>query len=1087
MLIPNALKLAALTALVGFNAPAFAIQQIHESKCTTEPGPGPDSPPVYRCVTYGTAPQTWSIDTWDFFQRARNQSFSLGQSGLEDAATGGNPAPGTCEGNPIVYATGNKIEPELDFEATGEVPLYLKRTYNHYWNRKGLFGKYWVSNFDFKIEKSADGQKITAYRNDGSQIDFVYGTSPSTAWWQDKLQPTARIVSDGVGGYIYYAADNSVETYNAQGLVATQKNARGIGLTFNYSNGRLASVLHTSGKQVTFYWTGDQLTSVSDPAGNGYGYAYTGNAFGSGQHRLAATSLPGTPATAITYHYAPSGDTSRLLGKSFNGVRYSTFTYDSVSRAASSEHAGGVEKYTFSYTDGPNGQLSVLRTNPLGKQATSVFKNGKLQSETGHVSANCADGYREVTYDSNGFLDITTDFNGNLTDYDYNPKGQIVRKVEAAGTPLARETTYAWDANGRMIQERVTGWRQTDYVFRSDGLVQSVSQKNVSPHGVANQMLATGYGYAMHPNGMLATVVIDGPLSGAGDAVTLSYDASGNLLSVKNSVNHTTTYSLYNGLGLPGRIITANGAMTDYTYDARGKVLTEVQTVNGSAQTTTNIYDSRERLYRHTSPSGETITYVYDDANRLTSYYSTKYQSEDGDPNTILETTTEQTAITYNNLSQPLQAITGFRYQGKMYDEYLDKLVWYDWTADQYFSTRTEYDELGRVRARRGDHALNVRYTYDGNGNVRTVKDSQQIRGKAGCAVLLFSVAYLVVWNLHLQSYWHNATQVGCRRAPSGRWRLHCCRGAVERESGYLQKVSECPKFGKEYVTTEEGSCSFVTSIKPSTAISELLVSAHRRQERTQRRRFDRLGQHAIAAQTRAVLQGVAAVGGEQGAGHGAVPGTQRIQHVQSVEAVVQVVVDQQDFGAVGARQQGLVHGRGAGDIDAPAGEQRVHAGEDFRVVVHAQHAQAKQRGVVARRGRIGSRGGAQRGAGVWHADAEHAAATHLGTHLQRMVEHGGNALADRQPQAQPALAALAGLVVAMELLEDLLEVVDRDARAGVPHFQRNAIAAPPRRQQDAAGLCITQRVADEVLQCAAQQLAVAAHRHAGGRVHAQG
>lgn len=623
------------------------------------------------------------------------------------------------------YATGNKIEPELDFETTGEVPLYLKRTYNHYWNRKGLFGKYWVSNFDLRLEKATDGQHITIYRNDGRQVEFVYGTSPSAAWWEDKSQSTARIVSDGAGGYIYYAEDNTVETYNPQGLVTTQKNSRGIGLTFNYSNGYLASVVHTSGKQITFYWTGDQLTSVRDPAGNAFGYAYTANVFGSGQHRLAATTLPGTPSTAITYHYATSGDVSQLLGKSFNGVRYSTFAYDSAGRAISSEHASGVEKYTFSYTAGANGQLTVLRTNPLGKQTTSVFKNGKLQSETGHLSANCDASYRDITYDANGFMDVAADFNQNLTDYDYNTKGQLLRKVEAAGTPLARETTYAWDANGRMIQKRVPGWSQTDYVYRSDGLVQSISRKNLSPNGVANQTLTTGYGYAMHPNGLLATVVIDGPLAGSGDAVTMSYDTSGNLLSVKNSQNHATTYSLYNGLGLPGRVVGPNGATTNYTYDGRGKMLTEKRTVNGIVQATTYTYDNRERVSTRAVAGAETITYVYDDANRLASQYNKKYQSDDGDPNTILETTTEQMAFTYNNLSQLLQVQTGYRYQGKMYDEWTGKLAWYDWTEEQFLSTRLEYDELGRVRTRRADHYQNVRYTYDGNGNVLTVRDSQ--------------------------------------------------------------------------------------------------------------------------------------------------------------------------------------------------------------------------------------------------------------------------------------------------------------------------------------------------------------------------
>ncbi|MGO4775622.1 DUF6531 domain-containing protein, partial [Lysobacter sp. 2RAB21] len=56
-----------------------------------------------------------------------------------------------CKNNPIIISTGNKIEPEGDFSSSGEMPLALARTYNHYWSGVGLFGKNWVSNFDYKL------------------------------------------------------------------------------------------------------------------------------------------------------------------------------------------------------------------------------------------------------------------------------------------------------------------------------------------------------------------------------------------------------------------------------------------------------------------------------------------------------------------------------------------------------------------------------------------------------------------------------------------------------------------------------------------------------------------------------------------------------------------------------------------------------------------------------------------------------------------------------------------------------------------------------------------------------------------------
>lgn len=43
-------------------------------------------------------------------------------------------------GNPIIFSTGNKIEPQNDFSAAGEMGLTLNRTYNFYWDGIGIFG-----------------------------------------------------------------------------------------------------------------------------------------------------------------------------------------------------------------------------------------------------------------------------------------------------------------------------------------------------------------------------------------------------------------------------------------------------------------------------------------------------------------------------------------------------------------------------------------------------------------------------------------------------------------------------------------------------------------------------------------------------------------------------------------------------------------------------------------------------------------------------------------------------------------------------------------------------------------------------------
>lgn len=101
-------------------------------------------------------------------------------------------------GDPVNFETGNLTEPETDFATAGEMGLYLRHTYNAYWDGTGIFGRYWVSNLDLKLEFTSSlatsscypspgsspscdptGQSIWALRPDGTKIKF--STTTTTA------------------------------------------------------------------------------------------------------------------------------------------------------------------------------------------------------------------------------------------------------------------------------------------------------------------------------------------------------------------------------------------------------------------------------------------------------------------------------------------------------------------------------------------------------------------------------------------------------------------------------------------------------------------------------------------------------------------------------------------------------------------------------------------------------------------------------------------------------------------------------------------------------------------------------------------
>lgn len=550
-------------------------------------------------------------------------------------------------GNPILFASGNKVESELDFTTSGELPLFLERKYSAHWTERGLFGHNWISNFDLRLSVSTDESVITAYRPDARRVRYVYATTPSAAWYETKGDPVSRIVRDSAGNFTLHTDNDGTERYDSQGRIASLTNQHGVGITFSYTNGQLTRATHTSGRVVQFAWTDGYVTSVVDPAGNTWRFEYASRPYGQLKW-MSAVVKPGSPTTTHQYHYELPQRSGALTGKSINGARYATFTYNDWGWANSSEHAGGVERHVFAYTQDGSGGLTTVHTNPLGKQTTYVYQSRKLQSITGHPSANCpATQASQVTYDQHGYRDKTTGFAGQVTDFDYNAKGQLLQRTEAAGTAAARVMRYTWDSKAnRILQETLVGLRETHYAYRSDGRLASVSVKNLSANGTPGQVRNTLYAYTFHANGMLASTTVDGPLPG--DTIVTTYSAAGDLLQVRNAAGHATTFSAHNALGQPGRVTSPAGAISEYVYDARGRVVIERTFPSGAAVETRYVYGASGLLDAVQHTDGNTVLYHYDAARRL-------IQEDRTEPDGSFAVR----RITYNALSLPTKVEVG--------------------------------------------------------------------------------------------------------------------------------------------------------------------------------------------------------------------------------------------------------------------------------------------------------------------------------------------------------------------------------------------------------------------------------------------
>jgi len=655
--------------------------------------------------------------------------------------------------HPVRIATGTKFLPEFDIPSVGEgIPLTLTRLYQQGNTKIGAFGPSWSSSIDYTLVFEYQDLVCWAYLHyvapcvpGGKPLLTVYAYGPSgypvrfdqvNGQWRSERGDVASLEN---GGWVVRYVNGDRHEFDGNGRPLRILGERGIGLTYGYgTDGRLTRITHTSGRFITLTWSGGKVASVTDAGGKVYTYGYNANGY------LASVTYPDNLGTR-TYHYESPFGADLLTGVSINGMRYLRVQYmgtlDGV-KVQWSGLEGGVERSSFEYFAD---RTEV--TNALGQKTIHYVSEQdgvrRIIAVERPPSPTCAGSVAQTFYDDKGNVIEERDQFGVRTRYAYDADQRLVEKITGIGpngeTDQQQITRLVWDATykDRLNQEQVYGvsldqpLRTTTYTYYPDGdprarLLQAVTVTNLAGGPVGS--LTTTYAYTLHPNGLVATMTVDGPLSGDGDAVTYTFDTAGNLTSVRNSLGHVTTYSNYNALGQPGRVVTPNGAITDYTYNARGQVLTETRWVEGVAQVTRTVYDGRGNPVSVTTPDGVTVQSTYDGydrrvaVSRVTALPLEEPCDQGGGVDCVMSRTwTETQATTYNLLSQPLTVNS--QYRMVLWDQELRKPVVRTTTTTQQRVTY-EYDGNGFLSRRRGEHGQVTSYHYNANGDVDRVSDA---------------------------------------------------------------------------------------------------------------------------------------------------------------------------------------------------------------------------------------------------------------------------------------------------------------------------------------------------------------------------
>ncbi len=347
---------------------------------------------------------------------------------------------------------------------------------------------------------------------------------------------------------------------------------------------------------------------------------------------------------------------------------------------------------------------------------------------------------RAQSYDAFGEVVQEMDGRGNVTDFAYDTRGDLLQKLDPE--------TNATLGNGAVVRVRPATRYYYDYLGRAVGMDDANGNRNTQRYDAADHLLAE-----YHPDGGIKQHGYDAAGNQRtvdneiGERTRYTYDAKNQLIRVDHPTDanfgNAARYDLYdydeagrrirhtNALGSAeltyyddiGRVkqtTTFAGIATKYRYifDAATGGTTFV-TLEGDGRTLKDTKDYFGRLLQHVDLGGHQFTYTYNKAGWLT--------QQVGDTNLAVAGNEQNIGFTYYQngylkevIDSGISARSQYEYDqngNRTFEGYTQTtstgLVYYQ-------ASRAQYDELDRVVSIH-DPKYDVSYEYDANGNRRHV------------------------------------------------------------------------------------------------------------------------------------------------------------------------------------------------------------------------------------------------------------------------------------------------------------------------------------------------------------------------------
>jgi RHS repeat-associated protein len=424
---------------------------------------------------------------------------------------------------------------------------------------------------------------------------------------------------------------------------------------------RIIGVRHSSGPEIRVDRdAAGRVSSLTDPAGNSVDYDYDAQGrLISVNDRVGATTsfdyqVPGFPhylsgitdprgLKVMSNAYSPEG---RLVGQSDADGNAMSFCHDLPQRRESvTDRLGNVTVHEYDYagnvtkTIDPLGNVTlreyddedneIKTTDALGHITRRTFDAQKNPlSESSYVTladGSVAEAVQSTSYDSAGRPLAITDAAGRTMNFSYDSLGHLTQLISADG----QITRYQYDNAGNIsaVIDPLGNRSETDY----DDYGREIEERRLDASGKLLAKTTHSVDALGRRLESRVAVLVDGVQTGTAIS-SFTYDAEGRMLTSiapdggasQNEYNQAgqlvktidplghEALTEYDAQGRAFKQTDVRGTVSSREYDLEGRVITETLSSGSQTFITRNEYDSLGRLVKSISPTGGQTRTEYD-------------------------------------------------------------------------------------------------------------------------------------------------------------------------------------------------------------------------------------------------------------------------------------------------------------------------------------------------------------------------------------------------------------------------------------------------------------------------------------------